>query len=443
MFSQLKKIDKEFFIKSSASFVIRIFSQAMALAIAVLLTRLLSVEGFGLYSITIATVMIAAIFVKDAAHLLWTRFAANYVAEENWGALKGALIAAFTYATLLGVGLIIILYMLRNTLVLAAGHFATAGFLISLWLIPIVGITFAFMGVLKGMKHVIWAQLPEFALRPFLLCLMLLVFFMWGPQTFNVETALSIYLICAVFALVVTVIFLICYVPRVVWFETAQYEWKEWGKVVVPLIVTSGLILVNQNADILMLGSIKGAEDAGLYQVATRTATLMVIVLTAVNAIITPKIAEHYAKEDLIGMQRLIYQGSLLISVLTLPLVVLFSLLAPYLLVFLYGEAYSASQTAFLFLLWAQAFNALAGPVGMVVIMTGRQKVGSICIAISTAVNIGLNAALIPNYGINGAAIATAISILVWNVMLAIYVWRDLKVNCTAIPFSYYKTRKH
>ncbi len=69
MFSQLKKIDKEFFIKSSASFVIRIFSQAMALAIAVLLTRLLSVEGFGLYSITIATVMIAAIFVKDAAHL--------------------------------------------------------------------------------------------------------------------------------------------------------------------------------------------------------------------------------------------------------------------------------------------------------------------------------------------------------------------------------------
>ncbi|MED5423621.1 MAG: oligosaccharide flippase family protein, partial [Pseudomonadota bacterium] len=183
MFSQLKKIDKEFFIKSSASFVIRIFSQAMALAIAVLLTRLLSVEGFGLYSITIATVMIAAIFVKDAAHLLWTRFAANYVAEENWGALKGALIAAFTYATLLGVGLIIILYMLRNTLVLAAGHFATAGFLISLWLIPIVGITFAFMGVLKGMKHVIWAQLPEFALRPFLLCLMLLVFFMWGPQT--------------------------------------------------------------------------------------------------------------------------------------------------------------------------------------------------------------------------------------------------------------------
>ena len=67
--------------------------------------------------------------------------------------------------------------------------------------------------------------------------------------------------------------------------------------------------------------------------------------------------------------------------------------------------------------------------------MTGNQIGGMISIAISSVLNIGLNYMLIPLYGLEGAAIATGASLLTWNALLTYFVWRNLGVNCTILPF--------
>jgi len=53
--------------------------------------------------------------------------------------------------------------------------------------------------------------------------------------------------------------------------------------------------------------------------------------------------------------------------------------------------------------------------------MTGKQKQYQYIAIISLILNLTLNFILIPKYGINGAAIATAISLLVWNMSGCIY----------------------
>lgn len=438
MFSIAQKIDKAFMMKSGASFFIRIVSQGLSLAIAIMLTRLLSVEGFGLYALIVATVMITSVFVKEAALHLWTRFVATYMAEFNFKALKGALMAALLYALIAGMMLVLFLGSFQGVGEAIFAHFGTKGFLLALWLIPLSGMLYALTGILKGLNHVIWSQLPEFILRPLLFCLILLSF-LFSHDSFEIYDAIAAYIISAFVALGFAFILLFRFLPQNFWNSGSEFAWKTWGLALGPLILTSGLMLVNQNADILMVGSLLGAEQAGLYQVATRTATLLLIVISSVNAIITPLLARHYAENDLFEMQRLITKASLLITLATVPLVIILTFAASYLLPFLYGDAYIASQDAFIYLIWAQAFNALAGPVGMVVIMTGRQKIGSLCIAASTIVNLGLNYILIPLYGIEGAAVATAVSILVWNILLSFFIWKDLKLNCTALPFAQYK----
>ena len=65
----------------------------------------------------------------------------------------------------------------------------------------------------------------------------------------------------------------------------------------------------------------------------------------------------------------------------------------------------------------AYLINALLGPVGYVLNMTNNQHVFMKILLIGLGINILLNSILIPIYKINGAAIATLVSMSVWNIM--------------------------
>jgi O-antigen/teichoic acid export membrane protein len=52
-------------------------------------------------------------------------------------------------------------------------------------------------------------------------------------------------------------------------------------------------------------------------------------------------------------------------------------------------------------------------------------------------INVGLNALMIPAYGMTGAAVATAISSLFWSFSALIFVVRVMKLNPTMLPSSW------
>ena len=65
-----------------------------------------------------------------------------------------------------------------------------------------------------------------------------------------------------------------------------------------------------------------------------------------------------------------------------------------------------------------QSVSAFFGSVGNLLSMSGREWIALCGLLVSTAVNVFLNWLLIPEYGIEGAAVATGISIATWNVCL-------------------------
>ena len=66
--------------------------------------------------------------------------------------------------------------------------------------------------------------------------------------------------------------------------------------------------------------------------------------------------------------------------------------------------------------------NALAGPVGFMMSMTGEHRRASVVSAVAACLNVGLNAWLIPGFGLYGAAVATTITFCVWNCVLYVMV---------------------
>jgi O-antigen/teichoic acid export membrane protein len=84
----------------------------------------------------------------------------------------------------------------------------------------------------------------------------------------------------------------------------------------------------------------------------------------------------------------------------------------------LYGSAFSGAYPPLLVLMGGRLVSAAFGSVGVVLITVGRENDLLAGVGVGAGVNIVLNFLLIPPFGAMGAATATAVSIVAWNVVM-------------------------
>jgi O-antigen/teichoic acid export membrane protein len=147
-----------------------------------------------------------------------------------------------------------------------------------------------------------------------------------------------------------------------------------------------------------------------------------------VNIVVAPKIAELYEKKKTKEMQEIIKKSTriiFIISVVTLLFLVFFSET----ILGLFGQNYLVAKQALIILIFGQFFNSLSGPGAIYLNMTKRQGVLNKILLTGLIVNIGLNFYLIPSYGISGAAIATLISFVFWNLIIILYIYHNDRVK--------------
>jgi len=202
-----------------------------------------------------------------------------------------------------------------------------------------------------------------------------------------------------------------------------------------PFMWLGVLYLVNSRADLIMLGSMRGAHAAGVYAVASRAGELVIFLLMATNMVISPHIARFYHQGDHERLQRLITAAVRRIFVLSLPLALLFFIVAGPLLTYLYGPGYSGGAVALQILTGAQLVNVLTGPTDIMLNMTDHERLATYGAGLGAIVNIILDGILIPFYGIEGAAFATACSLVAWNILLWYWVRKRLNVRPTVFGF--------
>jgi O-antigen/teichoic acid export membrane protein len=80
-------------------------------------------------------------------------------------------------------------------------------------------------------------------------------------------------------------------------------------------------------------------------------------------------------------------------------------------------------------LLISQVLAASAGSQLYVMTMTGHERNAAVLLACCAAVNAGASAVLVGMFGLTGAAIGTAVSLVVWNLAMALFLWRRLNLS--------------
>jgi O-antigen/teichoic acid export membrane protein len=191
-----------------------------------------------------------------------------------------------------------------------------------------------------------------------------------------------------------------------------------------------GVTIINlalNSIDILLLGIWTDSQTVAIYGVATRIASLTAFFLGGVNAVVAPKFSILYANGQYDKLAYLSGQASAITIALTLPLLVpLFCF--PQLFMSFFGVEYVNSSSVLLILVIGQLFNALAGSVGCLLLMTGREKLMQLNLASVALVSTIMNIIVIPRFGIIGAAAVSSLSLTLLNFISSVLVYKQFSM---------------
>lgn len=393
---------------------------------AVVLARVLGVNGFGIYALVMAILRVAQTPVSAGIMNVGLRYTAAYAAHTQWGLMHGlwrrlvqwTLAYGFAAAGVL-LGAIYALNYLRHDDPLVLTLIAATPLLV---LMPLAN---CYGGLIRGLHHTSLGQLPEFVIRPLgFLFLVLLTTWWLAPVRPGPELAVLLHVGAAMGAAGISIYWLRSVRPVNVRQATVAYESRTWLKAAVPLSLTGGMMIINTETDILMLGALAGPDEVGVYRVAAQGAQLVVFFEVALNLVMAPHISRLFAQGQQAQLQRMITWGTRIIFIGALCIALTYWLAGREILGWVFGAEYATAYAALAILSLGQVIKASCGQVGTILNMTNFERDTALAAGIAAILNIALNALLIPYFGTRGAASATALSLLTWNAILVVRVYQ-------------------
>ena len=168
-------------------------------------------------------------------------------------------------------------------------------------------------------------------------------------------------------------------------------------------------------SDVLLVGALRSTREAGIYAAASRLSIAGAYALQAVGMAMAPRISALLTSRRHRSVEELYRLGTWWLMALTWPLYLMLIAWAPFVMG-LFGPEFAAGQAAMVILSAAMLVNLATGNVTVVLLMSGRSGLNLANAFTSLVVNATLNVLLIPAYGMTGAAIAWAVSIVFINV---------------------------
>jgi len=197
------------------------------------------------------------------------------------------------------------------------------------------------------------------------------------------------------------------------------------------ILLGSASLMIVTRLDMMMISSLLNLEQLAFYAVAFYIGNAIRIPARAIGAISTPLIAQAFEKKDFKEIQNLYSKssinqfiiGGLFFLCVWINIDAIFSLLP---------ENFSQGKWVVLYIGLAQLLSVSAGVNSAIIINSKYYKYDLFTSLFLVVVTITSNYVLIPKYGINGAAMATAFSVFLFNLIRIILI--KLKMNLQ--PFS-------
>lgn len=412
------------------SFSLRIFGVGFGFFAALILTRVIGITGYGVYVQAQAWVAVLAIPAKLGLDKLLVREVAVYAAQENWGLLRGLLSRSNLLGVIGSASVVSLAVSVTLVLPLSAGEQLT--FLFAFLQLPFLALSSLRQSTLQGFRRVALGQIPELAIQPVAMVALVLALAVLTADTIEPYYATSANLAAAVLAFLCGTIFLIRTLPRTPKSIAKTYRTAAWLRSSLPFVLIAGTQTASAQLELLVLGALQPSDQVAIYSIANRYAGLILFGMFAVNTPLAPAVAGMISSGAHDRAQRMIRKAARYTLAGTVPLALGMIFCAEWLLL-PFGRGMLEGETSLILLVSSKVFIVALGPAGLAMVMMNRERAASTILLVSVAIQVSLDLALVPLWGIEGAAAAAALSGVFWSASFWLYAKRRLGVRTDSL----------
>jgi O-antigen/teichoic acid export membrane protein len=176
-----------------------------------------------------------------------------------------------------------------------------------------------------------------------------------------------------------------------------------------PLILSGLVISMYMKIDQIMINNMLGSIDVGQYAAATRLSEVWYFIPVVISSSLFPAIlnAKKISNELYLARLQQLYN---LMAWMGIAIAIPMTFMSDWLVQILYGGQFNAASGVLVIHIWSAIFVFLGVASSNWFIVEGLQRYSFYRTLVGAILNILLNIFFIPEYGINGAAVATLIS---------------------------------
>lgn len=401
--------------KAGGTFILKFFGLGIAFIFQIVLGRILNPELYGEYTmyLTYSTVFSIITILGMDRNLI------KEVARFEGDVTKEKSLLRFSTQTSLLITLVVagILFLLRHFI-----GISNYGLLLLISMIVIRSMIAILDGYLQGKGNVVQVTLLNSVINHILKMIFFVILIL-----LNVDS-LRAALFSFVLSEIITIFLRTAQISNSLQIKTNSIlnlsleEKRTFIKYSLTVALISGIGLMLQNIDKIMISTFLDLNRVGIYKVAQNYVNLISVFVTPFIAF-WPVISKLYNENNIGQIETEMKRIVRIVTYLVVPMFFIFLFLGNDLLA-IFGEAYVTKEAKLALIILAFSFliDAISGPIGSILTMTKYAKLALYNNIASLLINITLNFLLISRFGIVGVAIATGISIIVNNLISIIQV---------------------
>jgi len=383
--------------QSALGFTLQIAGKALAMLVVLMLTRALDPADYGRFAYARSWVFLAGPLATLGLGYAAHRFVPGYLARGDYALATGYVLLAAGGAAAMALPAMAGLALVTGAMALGVLPVALMVTLRPpMQALGLAGLSFA----------------PLLTLAPLLQALGLAGLAAADALTYS--AAIAVFLSALFVAALVQVGGLALAWVRRAGVDRPQLKPRAWFGVAGPLTVSSLAMVIYQQADLLVVGATRPAEEAALYSLGLALALLLSVVATSVSAVYVPRLARAVDSGDTDALQQLARQSALAYALPVAAGLAGFAVLGPAILP-MFGAFYSQAFAVLMLLGAAELVLALSEPAGQMLNLTGRHRHNAALVCCGAAINLVLTLILVPRFGFVAAAAVTLGVASLWS----------------------------
>jgi O-antigen/teichoic acid export membrane protein len=419
--------------------VIKVTSAALTYAMFVLLARVMPIAEFGSFSFGFNLATFLSFVAGFGLHIAITRWWPEYNVKNRPELARSAYRWSARITLQAGLFVVVIMLLAGSLIGEGAGIDRFTLWLASVLIIPLA-LSELLAGVFRANGQFVWALMPKDVIWRSIVCAVC------GALIFSGRTLLEQEAILLVTAsLAVPLIFQLLAFERSAMrgidkLDPSPEDRKLWLRTAAPIWVSGMIYAATQYMDVVLVGLMLTPENVAIYFAATKTASLLLLMQVVSTLVSGPLISTGIHGNDIPALQKALRVSALITVIPSLIAFAAIAIAGDKLLDF-FGDEFDSGYWALLTISFGYLVVALSGPVSTVLQLGGKESVYMRIMFTTYVVTIPVQLALIYSYGLIGAAVGSAVGMIIWNVRARKATLHHFGIDPTAVALIFSRSR--